>query len=113
MRRKHIRPQTREAYQATVQRRLLDLLLAVAPDAPVPLRLLQDTLATESVTDGPICSAADMWSVFDNVALVPYALDAALGVVERLPEIERDVFRDTITVSTSAQEGLATPRRSV
>lgn len=54
MQRGNRRPATIEAYHDHVQRRLIDLLLAVVPNAPIPLKLLEQALGMESVADGPL-----------------------------------------------------------
>ena len=89
-----------DAYPVAVQRRLIELLLTVAPDAPVPLTLLENIIAIDSITEGPTPSIAD------NVALVPSVLGAAVGVVESVRDIQRNMNRDTLTITASAQEQL-------
>lgn len=100
MRKNVTQTSTMQLYHGDVQRRLIELLLAVAPDAPIPLTLLENIIATYSLTDGPTTSIAD------KGALVPAVFGATVDVFESMRDIQRNITRATLTVPAGAQERL-------
>lgn len=94
-----LRPSVAE-YKADVQRRMVEVLITVAPDAPVPRGLLEGIISTDSMLGGPSSSIAD------NVALAPSTLDLQVEGAEDLRQIATDMARGTFVVTAARQQRL-------
>jgi len=85
------------SFRADVRRRVMEVLIAIAPDAPFPTRLIADIISLDSMIGGPYDR------VLDNLGVARPAAIAGIFGVGLPDEIAQDEGRGTIAITSAGQ----------
>src|SRR5690349_19485169 len=85
------------SYAADVRRRIIEVLITIAPDCPLPIRLLQDVIRDDSMLGGPYDR------VLDNVAGADSAIAAGIRRLGTVEGLSHDPARGTVAITAAGQ----------
>lgn len=85
------------SFKADVRRRIIQILIAIVPDAPFPTKLIEKIVSFDSMTGGP----TDF--VIPNLHAAALAAPAGIKRIHLPNEIFQDTKRGTITITSAGQ----------
>src|SRR5262245_33120669 len=95
------------SHQADVRRRIIEVLITIAPDAPFPIKLIKDVISTDSMIGGPA------ETVLENLAVAGPVAARGLQRLGVPDEIIQDRDRRTLTITTEGQRILSEQLRGL